>query len=149
MVEAAAQPSGPHGKVFYSAKVLLASFLVVGFTWGLFHVRNAPLGSDFFGAVLLTIFLVTDLQALERLLLPEKAIQRSRSFSDSVRLKMRTACNVIWMMGTAGLLSGPVVRLLGFRDAGTDLGEISAVLVFASSGLADLIGERLFQPMGT
>jgi hypothetical protein len=149
MVEVAEQTSSPHSKVFYSGTALFASLVVFVFTWGVFHVRSAEAGSDIFAGVLIMVFLVAALQALERLLWPEKASHRSRSLSDSTRLKIRMSCNIIRIMGTAGLFSGPFIRLLGFRDAGIDLGELSALLLFMGVCLADLIGERLFQPIAT
>jgi hypothetical protein len=139
----------PHGKVHYSVVAFFALLFGAVFAWAVFHSSNEPMASRLFVAGLVAFCFLAGLQALERLLRPEQANRRSRAFSESARLKIHLACHVFRIAGTVGLFCGPFLHFLGMKDIGTDLGELGGLLLFAGVCLADLIGQRLFQPIGT
>jgi hypothetical protein len=149
MAEVANQALSPHGKAHYSVVAFFTLLAATVFTWGVFRSGNEPIASRLFGAGLAAFCLLAALQALERLLRPEQANRRSRAFPDSTRLKVQLVCNVIRVAGSAGVFSAPFLHVLGIRDIATDIGEFSALLLFVGVCLADLIGQRLFQPIGT
>jgi hypothetical protein len=149
MAKVGNQPVSPHGKAYYSLIAFFALLFGAVFTWGVLHSSNESMASRLFGAGLAIVCLLGGLQALERLLRPEQANRRSRAFSESARLKIHLACHVIRIAGTVGLFCGPFLHLLGMKDFGTDLGELGGLLLFVGGCLADLIGRRLFQPIGT
>ena len=142
----------PHGGFYYSA-VAVFSF-AFGLLFSFATLRTGPF--SLFGATLSIILLLGALQALERLVRPERAIQRSSALSASTRRRLLIICEVIRVIAYAGFSIASIVRWLGsppMKDAAKNAGELAALLFFIGSCLADLAGQQLFsratQPIGT
>jgi hypothetical protein len=142
----------PHGKLYFSAVAVFASLFGLLFSFATLRAGSFSL----LGAALSIILLLGALQALERLVRPEKAIQRSRALSASTRRILLTVCEVIRVISFAALFIVAVMHWLGsgaIKDAATNAGELAALLLFIGSCLADLAGQNLFlratQPIGT
>jgi hypothetical protein len=141
----------PHGKLYYSTIALFAFLAAVLFSFATIRAKISSL----FGAAVATIFLLGALQALERLVRSQRAIQRSQALSASTRRRLRIICEAIRVPAYAAYVIGFTVRLAGtgyLKGAATDTWLLGAFFFFAGACLADLAGEKLVpatHPIGT
>jgi hypothetical protein len=131
--------ASPHGRTYYSAFACIALAAATVFAWGVFQTETAPAAVRWFGGGLVAVFLLCALQALERLVRPDKAARRSNAFSASASRKIRIACQSIGAAATAA----SVISILTPRTVSGGLPILPGVLLFIAACLADLAGERL------
>jgi hypothetical protein len=117
--------------------------------WGVLRFRDASLPPPLFGLALVAVFYLAALQAFERLLRPERAIGRTAALSGSSRKWLRIVSRAAAVTYYAAFVGGAVLDVAGGeyrRNLALDIGILSTLIVIFGSRLADLKGERLFEP---
>ena len=134
----------PHGKPYYIARASIAGLSGAMFSWGVFAAASST-GQRLICAVVGTILWLATLQACERLFRPERATERARCLSDRTRAWVKTASTATAAASLASAVIAAVAPFLrgSARDMATDALELSALLLFALSCLADFAGEPL------
>jgi hypothetical protein len=148
MTAAAIPVNAPHGRGFYATVVIVSALFCCAFAWGasgkavLEGVRlDTPMGWRLVQAGIAALFLVSAMQAFERLLAPARAQARSARISGAARARLLGLRTVLLGMGVAGSVIDVFVRI--FRGGHfADIVVLSGVFCFAGYLVADFCGER-------
>ena len=138
----------PHSRLFYGAMVLFCTLGVAFFTY--VAVGN-PTGSSLVWRVAYgaraPLYLLGMLQAVERLLRPERAQRRAAELSEGIRLGIligRWATMVLSVMGFALALVASFYVGPDWQDVCGDLKLLTLSMLLLCFCLADLVGETTF-----
>ncbi|HEY3824203.1 MAG TPA: hypothetical protein VGL82_06570 [Bryobacteraceae bacterium] len=147
MTPAAQIDGNPHGRIFYSLQVLVASLAGIMFVVGVFTTDVTPFPWRLARAGAAAVFLFGALQAFERLVRSKAAQARSAALSASARRGLDVMCKVVQglsLLALAGSLMMRIASGTGAHDISVDLMLLWAVLLCLKHCLADLAGDPGF-----
>jgi hypothetical protein len=136
-------------KSFYRMQLGFGLLLASLFTYGLFQPNPIPPALRSLCGLFAAIFFLGVLQAIERLVWPDRAKRRALTLRSSLRRPMRIVFTALIRISIAAFIASACLRIFGdqnLKDEGTDAGMIAVVIGFAATCLADLVGEDVAPP---
>ena len=140
-----ARPLGtPHGQAFYAAMALLGIVVACGFGYGTVAAPTNP--QRLVEALIALVFVTGAVEAIYRLVSPQKIHARSMNLSPVVRARLRLSRNILVRTAWVAFFVGILLHLSSsdtVSGAGTDMQVGAAVLWFAGWCVADYCGDQL------